>query len=216
MFTGLVEGIGKVIRLTPTGEAAKILIDVGDVAEGVGKGDSVAVNGACLTATRFESKAVEFDVSAETLQVTTLREMKPGDLVNLEQSLRVGDRLGGHFVLGHVDCIGKIAALAKSSGQVTLEVNLPAEAIAQLISKGSVAVDGISLTVAKLIPPDRFSVAVIPTTMRETTLEKKSVGDRVNIELDVIGKYVARLLQAKGGAAQGGNLTLDFLTEHGF
>ena len=147
------------------------------------------------------------------MRVTALQGVKPGDAVNLERSLRVGDRLGGHFVLGHVDCVGKIAALKKTSGQVTLEVDLSTEAVAQLIPKGSVAVDGISLTVAQIIPPDRFSVAVIPTTLRETTLDKKSVGDSVNIELDVIGKYVAQLLEAKGG---GGGLTPGFLAEHGF
>lgn len=217
MFTGLIEGIGKVVLCSSAGRAARLRLEMGRIAEGVNLGDSVAVNGACLTVTHVDGRIVEFDVSAETLRVTTLADLKPGEEVNLERSLRVGDRLGGHFVLGHVDAVGKILALHKSPGQITLDVVAAADVLAQLIPKGSVAVDGISLTVADL-RPDRFSVAIIPTTFRKTTLRSKSSGDRVNIELDVIGKYVAGLLGRSRGAASGpaGEISVEFLAEHGF
>ncbi len=211
MFTGLIESIGSVIRLTRSGAGARLVVDLGRAAEGVEPGDSVAVDGACLTATRIDGVQVEFDVSAETLAVATTGALKPGDKVNLERALRVGDRLGGHFVLGHVDCIGRIAGIAQTPGQATLTVEVPREVAAQMIRKGSVTVDGISLTLASL-EAGRFSVALIPTTLRETTLHGKSSGDRVNIELDVLGKYVARLLNKQSP----GTLTEGFLHEHGF
>lgn len=219
MFTGLIETVGKVTRFAPSGAAARLTVDAGrDIAGDVKPGESVAVNGACLTATRIAGGAVEFDVSAETLRVSTVGRLKPGDRVNLERSLRAGDRLGGHFVLGHVDVVGEIVRLAETPGQWTLEVRVPSSASALLVPKGSVAVDGISLTVASL-EGDRFSAAIIPTTLRETNLQKKSAGDAVNVELDVLGKYVARLLGRMGAEAEGSpkdGLTLDFLSRHGF
>jgi len=218
MFTGLVEGIGKVVRLSSTGHAAQLRLDMGALGEDVRLGDSVAVNGACLTATGVTGRTVAFDVSAETLRVTTLEALKPGDEVNLERSLRVGDRLGGHFVLGHVDGVGEIVRLEKTSGQTTLEVRVQPELIAALIPKGSIAVDGISLTLAGLLS-DRFSVAIIPTTLQKTALRSKSAGDRVNIEMDVLGKHVARLLGrmlSSETPQTGGGLTEGFLSRHGF
>ena len=233
VFTGLIETVGRAIRLTPAGAAARLTVDAGRVAEGVKPGDSVAVNGACLTATRIDGTVVTFDVSAETLRVATVGSVKAGDLVNLERSLRAGDRMGGHFVLGHVDAVGEIARLEETPGQWTLDVRLPEDrrptsavgnalrgvpkSMPLLVPKGSVAVDGISLTIAGL-EADRFSVAVIPTTLQETTLSRKKPGDRVNIEFDIIGKYVARLMGKLGGVgdADGGGLTRGFLAEHGF
>jgi riboflavin synthase len=225
MFTGIIEGTGKVLGLTVSGAAGRLRIELGAVAEGVRVGDSVSVDGACLTVARIGGKIAEFDVSAETLRVSTLGGLaaglpggSQGGEVNLERSLRVGDRLGGHFVLGHVDGVGRIERLAAEPGQVTLVVSAPPEIMSCLISKGSIAVDGISLTLADLAP-DRFSVAVIPHTADHTTLRKKSSGDRVNLELDVIGKYVARFLSASHGgrgATPSGRLTEGFLEEHGF
>ena len=214
MFTGLIEKIGRVVRLTVSGDAARLRLDLGDVAEGVALGDSVAVDGACLTAVRVQGSEVEFDVSSETLSRTTLGSLRAGVEVNVERSLRVGDRLGGHFVLGHVDCVGTIASMRKTSGQMTLEVTAPREVAASLIPKGSVAVDGISLTIAG-VGEGRFTAAIIPHTLDNTTLRRKSAGDRVNIELDVLGKYVARLIGRMGGTGEG-RITQEFLAEYGF
>jgi len=218
MFTGIVEGIGKVLSLTVSGQAGRLRLDLGVVAEGVRSGDSVSVDGACLTVARVGGSVAEFDVSGETLDVSTLGGLGTGSEVNLERSLRAGDRLGGHFVLGHVDAVGRIDRLEATPGQVTLQVAAAREVVANLIPKGSVAVDGISLTIAAL-EPEKFSVAVIPHTFDHTTLRRKSAGERVNLELDVIGKYVARFLSARRGepgAAPSARLTEGFLEEHGF
>jgi len=216
MFTGLIEGVGRVVRMVSTGGAARLRADIGPMAEGVQHGDSIAVNGACLTVTQT-GEVCEFDVSAETLRVTTLAALKPGDRLNIERALRVGDRLGGHFVLGHVDAVGDITALTRESGQTTLSVHAAPDIIEQLIPKGSVAVDGISLTVAA-ITTDGFSVAVIPATLDATTLGDKRSGDRVNLELDVIGKYVQRQIRAMQNRGSGASSALSpgFLAEHGF
>jgi riboflavin synthase len=218
MFTGIIEGTGKVLGLTVSGQAGRLRVELGAVAEGVRTGDSVAVDGACLTVARIGGIVTEFDVSAETLRVTTLGGLRSGDEVNLERSLRVGDRLGGHFVLGHVDAVGKIDRLETTPGQITLTVAAPREVVANLVPKGSIAVDGISLTIAAL-EPEKFSVAVIPHTLDHTTLRRKTAGDRVNLELDILGKYVARFLAAGfggPGARPAGRLTEGFLEEHGF
>jgi len=214
MFTGLVEGTGKIVRLVPTSGAARLRLDLGALAEGMSTGDSVAVDGACLTAVRIDVGEVEFDVSAETLRRSTLGSRRAGDVVNVERALRVGDRLGGHFVLGHVDGVGTIASIRETSGQVTLEVNVAPEMIANLIPKGSIAVDGISLTIAD-IGPGRFSSAIIAHTLENTGLRSKSTGDRVNIEMDVLGKYVAQLLGRMQGNGSS-RITQRFLAEHGF
>ena len=218
MFTGLVEGIGKVVRMTQSGDAGRLRLDIGDLASDVKVGDSVAINGACLTAVEIGGDVVEFDASAETLRVTTLGALRAGNAVNIERPLRVGDRLGGHFVLGHVDAVGTVAGVRKTSAQVTIQISAPEDVVANLIPRGSIAVDGISLTIAE-IGGRGFSVVIIPHTLGNTTLESKSAGDRVNLELDVIGKYVARLLarmgkQGKTKSPQG--MTTDFLSEHGF
>jgi len=218
MFTGIIEGTGKVLGLTVSGASGRLRVEMGGLAEGVRAGDSVSVDGACLTVARVGGRVAEFDVSAETLRVSTVGGLATGGEVNLERSLRIGDRLGGHFVLGHVDGVGRIERLESEPGQVTLAVSAPPEILSCLILKGSIAVDGISLTLADLAP-DRFSVAVIPHTLEHTTLRKKSAGDRVNLELDVIGKYVARFLGAPrggAGATPTGRLTEGFLEEHGF
>lgn len=214
MFTGIIEAVGTVERTAVAGESGRLRVAAGPVCDGVRLGDSVAVNGACLTVVQIAPPALEFDVSAETLRVTTLGGLARGGRVNLERALRVGDRLGGHFVLGHVDAVGTILQLRQAPGQVVLEVTAAPEVIAQMIPKGSVAVDGISLTLAGL-RVDRFSVAVIPHTLDNTTLRGRSPGDKVNLELDVIGKYVQRLLE-RAAPSQGGKMSAQFLAEHGF
>jgi len=212
MFTGIVEEVGRVVSFV-RGETGRLTVDMGSTADGVRTGDSIAVEGVCLTVTRISGTQASFDLSAETCRRTTLGDLRPGDRVNLERALRVGDRLGGHFVLGHVDAVGTVARLDRSGGHATLVLAAPPDIIAKLVPKGSVAVDGISLTVAE-IGDDRFTIFVIPHTLLHTSLLYRAAGDRVNIELDVIGKYVERLMAARLPISKG--VTEEFLREHGF
>jgi len=211
MFTGIIEGLGRIASIEAESDKGRLDLDLGPVAEGVVIGDSIAVDGTCLTVTTLAGERASFDVSGETLSRTTLGDRRVNDSVNLERALCVGSRLGGHFVQGHVDAVGTLSRRDALPGQWTVEFTVPRELAAVMILKGSVAVDGISLTIADL-KEDRFSVAVIPHTIEVTTLKKKRVSDRVNIEGDMIGKYVARLL----GKAGGGKITSEFLAQHGF
>ena len=175
-------------------------------------GDSVAVNGACLTVTAKGETSLTFDVSPETIDRTTFRTLRPGSIVNLERALRLGDRLGGHIVTGHIDCCGTLAKAETRSGNRVLEFSLPAENARYLVEKGSVAIDGISLTVNR-VSTDRFSVNIIPHTLTRTTLAGLKAGDEVNIETDIIGKYVERLAQPWKNS---GGLSMKTLAENGF
>lgn len=209
MFTGIVEGLGKVIRLTKKG--ADLVLEVEaeiDLSE-VSLGDSIAVNGACLTVTSQNGKVFFADVSAESLSKTTLKYLRTGQQVNLEKSLRIGGFLGGHFVLGHVDGIGRILSRTQKSGSIIFAIEAVDSLSRYIVEKGSVAIDGISLTVNRL-EKERFYVNVIPHTAAHTTLTGKKEGEWVNIEADILGKYVEKLLQSKQG------IDKDFLTEHGF
>jgi len=212
MFTGIVEIVGRVVSLERAA-TARLTVDLSGIAEGVRPGDSVAVDGVCLTVTHIDGTRGSFDVGEETLRRSTLGALRPGDRVNLERALRVGDRLGGHFVLGHVDAVGTIARLDRRDDQATLVVRAGADLVARLVPKGSVAVDGISLTVGR-IGPEEFTLFIIPHTLRNTGLAGKAVGDLVNIELDIIGKYVERLLDARSRGPAG--MTEEFLRQHGF
>ena len=209
MFTGIVEGLGKVKRLTIKGAdailEAEALIDLNDVSIG----DSIAVNGACLTVTARNQNIFNADVSAETLGKTTLKLLQAGAKVNLEKSLRVGGFIGGHFVLGHVDATGRILSQTQKSGSLILAVEIDDILSRYIVEKGSVAIDGVSLTVNKL-EKGRFYVNIIPHTAENTTLVAKKVGDLVNIETDVLGKYVEKLLHSPRG------IDKDFLAQHGF
>ena len=209
MFTGIVEGLGKVIRLTKKG--ADLVLEVEaeiDLSE-VSLGDSIAVNGACLTVTSQNGKVFFADVSAESLSKTTLKYLRTGQQVNLEKSLRIGGFLGGHFVLGHVDGIGRILSRTQKSGSIIFAIEAVDSLSRYIVEKGSVAIDGISLTVNRL-EKERFYVNVIPHTAAHTTLTGKKEGEWVNIEADILGKYVEKLLQSKQG------IDKDFLAEHGF
>ena len=209
MFTGIIEASGKVLRLTTKGADAVLEIETGMGLDDVSIGDSVAVNGACLTVISKKQKSFEADVSAETLSRTTLGHLKIGQKVNLEKSLRVGGFVGGHFVQGHVDAIGRILSQTQKSGSLILAVEMNENLARYILEKGSVAIDGISLTVNKL-EKSRFYVNIIPHTAAHTTLVSKKEGDVVNIETDVLGKYVEKILQARQG------INKDFLAEHGF
>jgi riboflavin synthase len=234
MFTGIIEAIGTVRECTRKPGGAWVHIGAGPLVEGLRVGDSIAVDGACLTVTAVKGDGFTSGLSAETLDRTTLGRLRAGSRVNLERPLRLGDRLGGHLVTGHVDAIGEIAGRtlqgpASSSGETDGEFwrfRFPQDLAPLLVMKGSIAVDGISLTVAEL-SRDTFGVALIPHTLHHTTLGSKRVGDLVNLEADLLGKHVARLLALRAGGPSGpeagrsdatgqGGLTLAFLEEHGF
>jgi len=209
MFTGIVEGLGSVKRLTMKGADAILEIESGINLADVSLGDSIAVNGACLTVTAKNQQNFQADVSAETLSRTTLKLLKAGHPVNLEKSLRVGGFVGGHFVLGHVDATGRILSQTQKSGSLILAIEMNENIGRYIVEKGSVAIDGISLTVNKL-EKSRFYVNIIPHTAANTTLLLKKEGEPVNIETDILGKYVEKLLQTNRG------INRDFLAKHGF
>lgn len=214
MFTGLIEDIGKVLRLERTGAGARLVASCGLPLEEIRIGDSVAVNGACLTVVGKDTGCISFDVSPETVTRTTLGRLRPGAYVNLERALRLGDRLGGHLVSGHVDCMAVISGSREDSSNLIVSFRIPEKFSRYLIEKGSVAIDGISLTVNE-IEGDVFSVNIIPHTAQQTTLHLKRQGDEVNVETDLIGKYIERLL---GPAREKGRdrVSMELLAKNGF
>lgn len=211
MFTGIVEACRTVRAVSQKGGLREIEIDLGDLAEGVAVGDSIALNGVCLTVVSLSGAGARFQAVGETQARSTIGSLRQGDPVNVERSLRIGDRLGGHFVQGHVDGIGVVAEKNEHEGQCLLRVSVPSELTKMMIEKGSVAVDGISLTVID-VAAESFTVAVIPHTLAVTTLGSRRPGDKVNIEVDMIGKWVAKLLGRPGE----GSLTREKLERHGF
>lgn len=220
MFTGIIEAIGRVKSVEKKDASGRIIIEASiDLARGnVNPGDSISVNGACLTVTEIK-KGVEgghslfsADMSAETLRLTTLGTLKSGARVNLEAALTLSKPLGGHIVTGHVDGIGTIRKKGANGRYIDLEISVPEKLMSQIVKKGSVAVDGISLTVTEA-GRDFFKTAVIPHTLEKTTLPSKAEGSTVNIETDVLAKYVERFLSAK---EERKGVSEDFLKEHGF
>lgn len=193
MFTGLVESLGKVVSLEILGEQARLGLSIPFAGE-LALGDSVAVNGCCLTVAGIAGGTVHFDVLAQTLRVTSLGKLSVGSIVNLERALRVGDRLGGHFVQGHVDAVGEIVSLRENGQDHVVEVSLPEETHRLCVAKGSIAIDGISLTIADL--KDASAVFwITPHTFSHTNLRDAKAGDAVNLEADMLAKHVARLMK---------------------
>jgi riboflavin synthase len=193
MFTGLVEEVGEIAAFSPVAAGARIAIRARVVREGLAIGDSVAVNGACLTAVELHPDGFVIDAVAETLRRTTLGDAQPGDPVNLERALALGDRLGGHLVQGHIDGTGTIVAADREGDGVLLRVTAPAELMRYVVEKGSIAVDGVSLTVAAR-DAQGLTIALIPHTMAVTTLGPERVGGRVNLEIDLVAKYIQALV----------------------
>jgi riboflavin synthase len=206
MFTGIVEEVGKVI----SAQAGRLVIGASEAIKEVRAGDSVAVNGACLTVTALGADSFFVDVMAETLRRTNLGLLKAGDKVNLERSLALGGRLGGHLVQGHVDDTGKVASVAREDGAMLIRFEASPEIMRYVVEKGFIAVDGVSLTVASR-DARSFLVSLVEYSCKHTTLGSRRVGDVVNLEVDIIAKYVEQLSQA-----QRTGITVDFLKEHGF
>ena len=207
MFTGIIQEIGSVVGIKRSSQSCKLCIGTKSI-EGSNIGDSIAVNGVCLTITKIEKKDFSADVVNETLQRTNLGLLRVGDKVNIEKPLRVGDQLSGHFVLGHIDNTGTIIS-AVSGSRAILEVETKDELMNYVVEKGSIAVDGVSLTVAEVYKRS-FKVALIPHTISATTLDNKKKGDVVNLEVDILGKHVAKILEYKES-----KLSLGFLEEKG-
>ena len=199
MFTGLVEDVGEIAEVAPAPSGgARLSVRTRLPDADLKRGASIAVDGACLTVVEREGGTFTADVSVETLRRTTLSDRRAGDAVNLERPLALGERLGGHLVLGHVDGVGRIRSREQAGGAVRAVVELPRDLLPLVVEKGSVALDGTSLTVNELVGTDAISLMLIPETLRATTWRHKRKGDRVNVEADILAKHVARLLKAQG------------------
>lgn len=193
MFTGIVEHVGRLEAIEAGEGPTRLRIDVGPLAEGVGIGDSIAVCGACLTVTEIAGSRIVFDVIPETLERTRLGALRPGDGVNLERAMAMGARFDGHLVQGHVDGLGRVRRIDRAGADAELHIACERDLAAQLVDKGSVTIDGVSLTVVRVVE-DGFHVALIPHTLERTTLSQLAVGDSVDLEVDVFGKYVKSYL----------------------
>jgi riboflavin synthase len=200
MFTGLVESLGRVVAVVPEPPGVRLAVEAAEIAADAGLGDSVCVSGCCLSVVRIDGDRLEFQLGPETLARTSLGRLAAGSRVNLERSLRVSDRLGGHLVTGHVDGMGRLASRRDEGDWTTCRFAAAGDLLAQMASKGSVAIDGVSLTVVD-VDQETFSVALIPHTLAVTTLGSLAEGDAVNLETDLVFKYVARWLAASGPGA---------------
>jgi riboflavin synthase len=206
LFTGIVEEVGSIVSVNPSG----LTVAADKALQNMQLGGSVAVNGACLTVTNFDSKSFSVDVMPETLQKTGLGLLKPGDKVNLERPLSLGGEVGGHLVQGHVDGTGRVASVIREGGAVRLRFEASPEIMRYVVPKGFIAVDGVSLTVTEK-DSRSFGVSIVEFTRRNTILADRKVGDTVNLEVDIIGKYVAEFIKP-----QDKGVTAEFLQEHGF
>ncbi len=214
MFTGIIEHVGTIESLDLRRDGGRIAIQAPSVAPSLAVSNSIAINGCCLTVVSRDTERFSADLSGETLSKTSFRELKPGARVNLEQPLTAGKELGGHFVLGHIDNVGRVTHLTAEGDNWWLGVQVPEDFARYIVPKGSVTIDGISLTVARW--SNRIAeVAVIPYTYEHTNVRDRKPGDAVNLEGDVLGKYVERYLEARG-AATASNLSISRLIEEGF
>jgi riboflavin synthase alpha subunit len=201
MFTGLIESLGRIVAVTAAPAGLRVHVDA-DIASEAVPGESVSVNGVCLTVVEAGPEGIQFDVSPETLRVTTLGALNAGTLVNLERSVRADARVGGHFVQGHVDATGTIEDVRQEGDSYRLTVAVPGTLMPLIVQKGSIAVDGVSLTVASIDDDrGRFDVQIIPFTWQHTRFNTARQGDAVNVECDILGKYVARALERRGARA---------------
>jgi len=198
MFTGIVEETGQVLAFEPRAEAWSLRIAARAVLADLAAGDSIAVNGCCLTTAEFDATSLRFDVLEETRRLTNFAALRAGSLVNLERSLRFGGKIGGHFVTGHIDALGTLEVFEPRGKDYYLRIRLPREAARYTVHKGSIAIDGISLTIAE-VSDEQLAVWIIPHTREVTNLREKRPGDPVNLEFDLLGKHVEKLLQTRTG-----------------
>lgn len=217
MFTGLVEEIGTVKSIQHGARSIRMSIGAKKIMDDVKMGDSISTNGICLTVTSFDSHGFTVDVMPETMRRSNLGSQKVGSRVNLERALRVGDRLGGHMVGGHIDGTGKVVALEREDNAIWVSIEVSESVLRYVIEKGSIAIDGISLTVAS-VDERMFKVSIIPLTQQETTLTSKRVGDIVNLECDMTAKYIEKFMlhREEEKKDQHNPLTMDFLKDNGF
>lgn len=215
MFTGIVEEVGIVKRINKEAKSIKLLIQCNKVLKDTNQGDSIATNGVCLTVTNIYEDSFEADVMLETLSRSNLGELKLGSEVNLERALTLNSRLGGHIVSGHIDGTGTITSLEQIANSIEVIIDTKSEVLKYIVEKGSITIDGISLTVA-YVDEKSFKVCIIPHTGEKTILLKKKVGQTVNLECDLLAKYVEKLLRFKESKKSEGNITKNFLRENGF
>lgn len=213
MFTGIIEDTGKILRIENRGQEKRLILEIRFDLTEVQLGDSINVNGVCLTIVEKRGRTIGLDLSSETLQKTVLGELKEGDQVNFERALKLTDRLGGHIVTGHIDGIGVILEKRKEGDFIHLKIRIPKFVSRYVVQKGSIAIDGISLTVNEC-EDEEIRMTLIPYTLEKTTLIDKKVGDRVNMEGDIIGKYVEKMMNRGDEKSKG--MGLSFLKEHGF
>ena len=213
MFTGIIENKGKVLRVEYRGQEKRLTIEIPTDLTDLKLGDSININGVCLTVVEKKGQTIVLDLSSETLGKTILGELKEGDNVNLERALRLADRLGGHIVTGHIDGIGVIEEKRKERDFFSVKVRIPQRLSKYVVQKGSIAIDGISLTVNDCLG-DEIQLTLIPYTLERTTLIDKREGDRVNVETDILGKYVEKIVNRGEGGSR--RIDLSFLKEHGF
>lgn len=212
MFTGLIESIGTIRNISPRGNYLTLTVAPDRAFENLSQGESIAVSGPCLTVVSFDDDSFTVEASQETIRLTTLKHCRVGRRVNLERALRADSRLGGHFVSGHIDGTLKVKRVEKIGESLQVTIDLPAESAAYIVDKGSVAVDGISLTVMR-VDNDRFAVNLIPETQKRTTWGNIRAGDEINVEYDLIAKYLLRYLQRQETASR---LTIDSMRKMGF
>ena len=210
MFTGIIEEIGTIQTMTNNGRSSRIVISAKKILEGLRVGDSINTNGVCLTVTEFSSTSFTADIMPESIQRTSFSKLRIGSKINLERAIKLSDRLGGHLLTGHIDGIGVIKRIRKDENAVWLTIDSHAEILKYIVKKGSIAIDGISLTVIKN-DNHCFDVSIIPHTQQETTIPDKKIGDAVNLECDIIGKYVEKMIKNEQG-----NIDLNFLAENGY
>ena len=219
MFTGIIEGLGTVSQVRPMDGGSRLTVAVDFSLDGTGIGDSIAVNGACLTAVSLQGARFTVDVSPETLSKTTFKSIKIGDRVNLERALKLSDRLDGHLVSGHIDGLGIITGKQNQGNAIVVTFSVPESLSRYMIPKGSVAIDGVSLTINSC-ENQSFNVSIIPHTAKITTLGLKETGARVNIETDMLGKYVEKFLSGRGRDSEekrgASSLDMQFLSKTGF
>lgn len=215
MFTGLIEEIGIIRRISNNGYSAQLIIQSSKITEDIHLGDSISTNGVCLTVIAFDKDYFEVDVMPETMRRSNLGELKPGSPVNLERAMKLGKRFGGHIVSGHIDGTGVIKNLRQEDNSTLVTIGSPPKIMKYIIMKGSIAIDGVSLTICD-VDDKNFKVGIIPLTKKETILLKKKIGDTVNLECDIIGKYIEKFRTLEETTTLKSTIDIDFLKRNGF